>query len=60
MGPHVEGAVLSIANLTGIVDYEPGALTLVARAGTTIEDIENVLAAEGQRLPFEPMDFRGC
>jgi glycolate oxidase FAD binding subunit len=31
--------------------YEPGALTLVARAGTPLAEVEAVLAAEGQRLP---------
>ncbi|NIR60409.1 MAG: glycolate oxidase subunit GlcE, partial [Gammaproteobacteria bacterium] len=36
----------------------PGALTLVARAGTPLAEIEDALAAEGQRLAFEPMDHR--
>jgi glycolate oxidase FAD binding subunit len=45
--------------LTGITLYEPGSLTLVAQAGTPLSDIEAALAAEGQRLAFEPMDHRG-
>jgi len=44
--------------LTGIVAYEPGALTLIARAGTPLEDVADALAAEGQALAFEPMDHR--
>ncbi len=52
------GQALSTAALTGIVTYEPGALTLVARAGTPVAEIEASLAAEGQRLAFEPMDHR--
>lgn len=52
------GAPLGTARLTGITLYEPGALTLVARAGTPIAEIEDALAAEGQRLAFEPMDTR--
>ncbi len=40
--------------ITGIRLYEPGALTLVAGAGTTLTEIEAAVAAEGQRLPFEP------
>lgn len=52
------GAALTTAGLTGITLYEPGALTLVARAGTPMEEVEAALAAEGQRLPFEPMDHR--
>ncbi|MDQ2094086.1 glycolate oxidase subunit GlcE [Rhodalgimonas zhirmunskyi] len=59
IGRPVDGALLSTAALSGIVDYEPGALTLVAKAGTPVAEIETALAAEGQRLPFEPMDHRG-
>lgn len=53
------GAVLETARLTGIRLYEPGALTLVAGAGTPLAEIEAALAAGGQRLAFEPMDHRG-
>jgi glycolate oxidase FAD binding subunit len=52
------GDVLSVAGVRGIGLYEPGALTLVARAGTPLAEVEAALAAEGQRLPFEPMDHR--
>ena len=45
--------------LSGITLYEPGALTLVARAGTPVAEIEAALEAEGQQLAFEPMDHRG-
>ena len=55
---HCEGDTLSTAALSGITLYEPGALTLVAGAGTPIEVIEKTLAAENQRLAFEPMDHR--
>jgi glycolate oxidase FAD binding subunit len=52
------GGGLSVAGLSGVVLYEPGALTLVARAGTPLAEIEALLAGEGQRLAFEPPDFR--
>ncbi len=58
LGNRVEGEVLSVAGISGIALYEPGALTLVARAGTPLAEVETALAAEGQRLPFEPMDHR--
>jgi len=51
-------AILSTAALTGVSLYEPSALTIVAGAGTPLADIQKNLAAEGQRLPFEPMDHR--
>ena len=53
-----DGAVLSMAKLSGISLFEPGALTVVAGAGTPVEEVEAALAAENQRLAFEPMDHR--
>ena len=53
------GAVLSVAGLSGITLYEPGALTMVAQAGTPLAEIEAALERENQRLAFEPMDHRG-
>ncbi len=58
IGRPVVGEVLSVAGLSGVELYEPGALTLVARAGTPLAEIEALLASEGQRLAFEPMDHR--
>ena len=52
------GEVLETSGLTGITLYEPGALTLVVRAGTSLAEVERVLAAERQRLAFEPPDLR--
>ncbi len=53
-----EGEILSTRALTGITLYDPGALTLVALAGTPFSEIDAALKAENQRLPFEPMDCR--
>ena len=53
------GTTLSVAGLSGITLYEPGALTLVAQAGTPVAEIQDALLAENQRLAFEPMDHRG-
>ncbi|MDH5452856.1 MAG: FAD-binding protein [Paracoccaceae bacterium] len=50
---------LDISGLSGITLYEPGALTLVVAAGTSLAEVEAALAAEGQRLAFEPADWRG-
>jgi glycolate oxidase FAD binding subunit len=57
-GVFADGQALSTAGLSGITLYEPGALTLVARAGTPLAELEAALAAEGQRLAFEPTDMR--
>lgn len=58
VGRPVTGEVLSVAGLSGITLYEPGALTLVAQAGTPLAEVKAALAAENQRLAFEPMDHR--
>ncbi len=58
IGRPVAGETLSVSRLAGVTLYEPGALTLVVKAGTPVREVEAVLAAEGQRLPFEPMDHR--
>lgn len=59
IGNPVTGELLQMSGLSGVVTYEPGSLTLVVQAGTPVAEVEAVLAAEGQRLPFEPMDHRG-
>ncbi|MFQ5624442.1 MAG: FAD-binding protein [Paracoccaceae bacterium] len=58
LGHDVQGLKLGIGRLAGITLYEPGALTMVARAGTPLAEIEEALAAENQCLAFEPTDHR--
>ena len=53
-----EGVRLSGAGLGGIVFHEPAEMTLRARAGTPVREVEEKLAEAGQMLPFEPMDPR--
>ncbi|HEU0223513.1 MAG TPA: glycolate oxidase subunit GlcE [Paracoccaceae bacterium] len=60
LGNPVQAAhTLELGRLSGIILHEPAALTLVARAGTPLAEIEAALMAEGQMLAFEPMDHRG-
>ncbi len=47
------GDVLDTGEIEGITLYEPGALTLVVRAGTRLGVIDAALAAERQRFAFE-------
>jgi glycolate oxidase FAD binding subunit len=50
----IRGDVLETGALCGVRLYEPAAMTLVVGAGTPLAEVEALLAAEGQRLPFEP------
>lgn len=60
LGNPVEAeSCLDTTGLSGIRLYEPGALTLIAGAGTPLDEVESALAAHGQQLPFEPIDHRG-
>ncbi|MEX0312055.1 MAG: glycolate oxidase subunit GlcE [Tateyamaria sp.] len=59
VGRPVVGEVLDVSGLSGITLYEPGALTIVAQAGTPIAEIEATLATQNQRLAFEPYDLTG-
>ncbi|MDO9415608.1 FAD-binding protein [Pararhizobium sp.] len=52
--------ILSSARLSGIVDYNPAEMTLTARTGTPLADIQSALAANRQMFAFEPLDLRAA
>lgn len=52
-----DASTLSLAEHTGVVEYHPVELVLTVRAGTTLKEIEAVLAEQGQCLHFEPPHF---
>lgn len=56
-GHPVQGAPLDVTTLAGISSYEPTELVITVRAGTSLAEVEETLAAHGQRLPFEPPRF---
>jgi glycolate oxidase FAD binding subunit len=56
--PTQTAATLTTARIAGVTLYQPAELVLSARAGTPLAEIDKLLAAKGQRLPFEPMDHR--
>jgi glycolate oxidase FAD binding subunit len=45
---------LALAADSGVVEYEPGDLTLTARAGTTLAHLAQLTRREGQWLPLDP------
>ncbi len=52
--PTVPALLLATSGLTGILEYDPGELTLTARSGTSIAEIEYALTSRGQYMPFDP------
>ena len=52
-----DGERLSTREHHGVIDYEPGDLVITARAGTSLVEIEALLAEQGQCLGFEPPRF---
>ena len=53
------GALLSVTDHVGVVEYRPDELVITARAGTSLKDVTTVLAGAGQVLPFDPPRFAG-
>ena len=51
---NAEGELLAVTGHSGIVDYRPEELVVTARAGTPLEELNELLAGHGQYLPFEP------
>jgi len=52
--PTSNDQALNVTGHCGIIEYDPAELVLVARTGTPLSDIENVLADHHQMLGFEP------
>ncbi|HSP01731.1 MAG TPA: glycolate oxidase subunit GlcE [Thioalkalivibrio sp.] len=48
---------LDVTGHCGVVDYEPSELVITARCGTPLAEIQTILDAGGQMLPFEPPAF---
>jgi glycolate oxidase FAD binding subunit len=58
-GEPVAGEQLETTAHAGVTSYEPSELVVTVRAGTPLAELESLLAAQGQCLPFEPPHFAG-
>ncbi len=58
-GRSVTGRLVSTREHRGILSYEPSELTIQARSGTPLRNIEAALAEHRQVLAFEPPCFDG-
>jgi glycolate oxidase FAD binding subunit len=52
--PRRERSILDMRGFGGIISYEPEELVLTVGAATPLAEVERLLAANGQRLAFEP------
>ncbi|MEJ1378671.1 MAG: FAD-binding protein, partial [Candidatus Sedimenticola sp. (ex Thyasira tokunagai)] len=59
LGREARGEPLQVNDHRGIVSYNPTELVMTARNGTPIEEINRVLAENGQVCPFESPVFEG-
>ncbi len=48
------GANLDLKDVSGVLEYNPQEYTFTALAGTPLTEVEVLLEAEGQFLPFDP------
>lgn len=56
-GRAIDAETLSLAEHSGIIEYEPSELYITARSGTKLNDIERIIKAENQIIPCEPPHF---
>jgi glycolate oxidase FAD binding subunit len=56
-GQTVQGEVLDTRGYAGVIAYDPSELVITARCGTSLREIEALLAQHNQMLPFEPPHF---
>ena len=56
-GRGIMGDPLLISGYQGIIEYQPTELVITAKAGTALEQINQVLAENNQRLGFEAPDY---
>ncbi len=56
-GRATAGEILSVADYSGIVSYQPSELVITAKAGTPLREIHAALSENNQQLGFEPPDF---
>jgi glycolate oxidase FAD binding subunit len=47
--------MLKTGQLRGVSEYDPGELTITAGAGTLLSEVTELLAKNGQYLPFDPL-----
>lgn len=58
-GRSSSGELLDMSSHSGVIAHEPADLVITVRAGTTLDELDQVLSEEGQVNGFEPPRFGG-
>ncbi len=56
-GRNIQAKTLSVANHTGILEYEPSELYITVKSGTPLVEIEQTITKENQIIPCESPHF---
>ena len=59
LGREPVGETLDVAGYSGVVEYQPTELVITVRAGTSISELQNILAERDQWLACDPPEFGG-
>ncbi|HSM29427.1 MAG TPA: glycolate oxidase subunit GlcE [Woeseiaceae bacterium] len=59
IGREQAGDPADMGTFAGVVDYQPSELVITVRAGTTVSELQKVLADENQVLASDPPAFNG-
>ena len=57
MGRKTELDEINVGEHRGVIAYDPSELVITARAGTTIAELEQVLAEKEQMIPSDPPQY---
>jgi glycolate oxidase FAD binding subunit len=59
LGREPVGETLDVAGYSGVVEYQPTELVITVRAGTSISELQSILAEQDQSLACDPPEFDG-
>jgi glycolate oxidase FAD binding subunit len=57
MGRKTQLEEINVSEHSGVIAYDPSELVITARAGTTIAELEQILAEADQMIPSEPPQY---
>ncbi len=59
LGREPVGKAIDVGNYTGVVEYQPAELVVTVRAGTSVSELQEILAQKKQFLACDPPELDG-